>query len=55
MYYCALYRVEVVQAQRPFHFAVSLETVRRESAVCIIPAYSCSFAVLFQALYVHQL
>lgn len=31
MYYCALYKVEVVQAQRPFHFSVSLETVRRES------------------------
>lgn len=31
MYYCALYKVEVVQAQRPFHFPVSLETVRRES------------------------
>lgn len=31
MYYCALYKVEVVQAQRPFHFPVSLETVRREA------------------------
>ena len=31
MYYCVLYKVEVVQAQRPFHFSVSLETVRRES------------------------
>lgn len=31
MYYCVLYKVEVVQAQRPFHFSASLETVRRES------------------------
>lgn len=43
MYYCALYKVEVVEAQRPFHFSVSSETLRRESQ-CSLP---CLGALLF--------